>query len=312
MSELFVLNHENAEEVVEVFQSINSELSVTPVSFAQESSSPSHTQPAGIVVCFPADEFDTTSPQLCAQIEQFLKINNFNSTLPIIPVIYQADPEFKNLGKLSSEHQSLNLLNIPLVWYKNETAEEFKAKIAKANFQSGYHVNTVSIDIQLSRKNVDIARAAIIAGSVILAIALGILTGALVGGLVFGGPLAVFLGVTLGVIVGGVTGGLAGSLMMSASDSSAAALKDEQERATELKQTEERDRRDTNINTLKAILFPAKPDASQSSAQTEEVQHHSAPFARLTTSSKLGTRSMERANQEPVDSDESQRSCRTR
>lgn len=243
MSDILVFSNENADAVINVLTSVIKNRTHTISPFTNETSTQNVSQLKCIVLCFRENEIGTSLGDSCQKLEEFLVKNQINSKIPIIPIVYKAESA-KSSSELSAwfnEHKSLNFLKNGLVWFKNESAEEFKNKIRKAQYRSGYPVTKLSHnDDDFSGKNANIA-ATIATVVKIVCIVVGIIVGSLVGGLIGGLVLGGFVAAFVGTAIGVVSGALAGWLTARGISGSpgAAAAKDEKKRSNALQQQKE-------------------------------------------------------------------------
>lgn len=273
MSEVLVFSNENAEDITSVLKSFNNDLSVMTQSFADQSPVKDPSELKCIVICFRENELESTLNSSCQKLDNFIKNNRINSRIPVIPVIFEVESKefpLKTLTDWFNEHTSLNSLKKGLIWYKSESSAEFKNKITRAQYQSGYPVTKSSYedDDDLSAKNASIASAVATVGKyvfIVLGIILGLVVGGLIGGLVFGGLAAILGGLAIGAVSGPIVGWLSARILCGDPGAAAAELADS--RANALLQEKELNDRNAQWEIFQERFLPTMTPSLEPNAQ---------------------------------------------
>jgi hypothetical protein len=240
MSNVLIFSNKNAEAVTDVLTSFGNNWSTSTRAFTDVSPLRDPSALKCIVVCFHEDEINGLDSS-CEKLKNFFINNQINPKTPIIPIVYDvesAESYPKNLNTLFNAHDSLNFIKKELVWFKNESSDEFKTKIRWANFTSGYPLaqSSFDADLDLTGKNVDIY-AVVKWVFIILGFIVGAIAGGLIGGLAIGGLVAALSGVAIGVVSGPIAGWLTARGIFGGSV--AAAEKETENRSNILQQRNE-------------------------------------------------------------------------
>lgn len=186
---------------------------------------------ACIMLCLDATTDENKLRDLIPELQNFLKKNNINKNVPIIPILYgvwSGSPRALQWGQDNTitSNSQINFINLGLIWVVNESEANFKQKMRWA-IQTHQPKQPVSAsinndDYDYSWKHVAISQllAVIVAGllGLVLGPIAGAFLGALVGALMISlvvGLIGTGIGAGLGLIAGPIVGIAATTAVLS-------------------------------------------------------------------------------------------------